>query len=117
MDVPTVSLLERSKARRKSANGRRTLSPEMMERLFGPGNAYEGAQEVIAKAKAAGTWFDPDEKRQRAQQFKLNRRTTKKRIAVLERRLNETPGEAKVAPRVRPRIARKTAKPRIVRSA
>jgi hypothetical protein len=60
---------------------------EFVRSLYAPGNAYDGAHTIIAKAKANGTWFDPDAKRERKERFKANRKVVEKRLKKLASRL------------------------------
>lgn len=95
---------------------RQRWGDELYERLCGPGNAYDGAREVVARAKASGAWFDPDARRTERQRFKLNRKQTKRRIAQLQRRVNGGNGaDVEAPPRERPRIIIKKQRPRIIR--
>ena len=83
---PSPAKLERARRQR--------WGDDLYERLCGEGNAFDGAQTVIARAKESGAWFDPDARKANRQRFKLNRKETKRRIARLERRINGTDVEA-----------------------
>jgi len=76
---------------------RAAMGDEMYERLFGNSktvSAYDGAQQIIARGKANGTYLsdvDPDHKKEAKlarQKFRLNRAHTKRRIATLAKRIN-----------------------------
>jgi len=92
---PSPARLERTRRQR--------WGDDLYERLCGEGNAFDGAQQVIARAKESGAWFDPDAKKTDRQRFKLNRKETKRRIARLERRINGngTDVEASKRPRLK----------------
>jgi len=66
------------------------MGGDMHDRLFGEGNAYDGAQAVIAASKARGDWHDPEAKK--AARFAAKPRKTAARVAELRAKVD--PGAA-----------------------
>jgi len=97
---PSPAKLERARRQR--------WGDDLYERLCGEGNAFDGAQAVIARAKESGAWFAPDARKADRQRFKLNRKQTKRRIAQLEKRVNGSDKSADVEAHKRPRLTRAT---------